>query len=169
MLGRRGFAVESAAARICREAGARVTTNVLMRDMDLGVPVADRRWLEVVADPLPLFGGMQLAFNTTLVSTLHCDGTARRGAAEEDDIALALAKRRKVRTYPEFSGPRSRARLVVLAGEVAGRWSRETLTFLSSLAKANKSQRATVADTTGGTSMASEMVFDLGLRCGPRF
>ena len=120
VLGRRGFAVESAAARICREAGARVSTNVLMRDLDLGVPVADTRRLEVVADGLPLFGGMQLAVDTTLVSTLHCDGTARRGAAEEDGIALALAKRRKVRTYP-------------------------------------------------GASMASVMVFSLGVRCSPRF
>ena len=38
VLGRRGFAVESVAARICREAGGRVTTNVLVRDMDLVRP-----------------------------------------------------------------------------------------------------------------------------------
>ena len=31
--GRRGHAVESAATRVCREAGARVTTNVMIRDM----------------------------------------------------------------------------------------------------------------------------------------
>ena len=36
VLGRRGFAVESAAARICREGGGRVRTNVLVRDLDLG-------------------------------------------------------------------------------------------------------------------------------------
>ena len=36
VLGRRGFAVESAIARICREGGARVSTNVFMRDLDLG-------------------------------------------------------------------------------------------------------------------------------------
>ena len=35
VLGRRGFAVESAAARICREAGGRVTVNMMVRDMDL--------------------------------------------------------------------------------------------------------------------------------------
>ena len=35
---RRGFAVEMAAAKVCREAGARVTTNVMVRDLDLGVP-----------------------------------------------------------------------------------------------------------------------------------
>ena len=34
VLGRRGFALESAAGRICREAGGRVTSNVLIRDLD---------------------------------------------------------------------------------------------------------------------------------------
>ena len=54
----RGFAVESAAARICREAGARVMVNVLVRDLDLGVvDRLDSRRLEIVADGLPLFGG----------------------------------------------------------------------------------------------------------------
>ena len=52
-LGRRGFALESAAARVCREAGGRVVTN--MFDM----PVAgDNRRLEVVVDGLPLHGGV---------------------------------------------------------------------------------------------------------------
>ena len=49
VLGRRGFAVESAAARICREAGARVMVNVFVRDLDLGVvDRLDARRLEVV-------------------------------------------------------------------------------------------------------------------------
>ena len=65
VLGRRGFAVESAAARICREGGGRVTVNTLVRDMDLPVPNArDARRLENVADGLPLFGGVQLAVDT---------------------------------------------------------------------------------------------------------
>ena len=34
ILGRRGFPLETAAARICREAGARVRTNVFVRDLD---------------------------------------------------------------------------------------------------------------------------------------
>ena len=81
VLGRRGYAVESAAARVCREAGARVTTNVMLRDLDLFLPQrADGRRLEVVADGLPLFDGAQLAVDTTLVSPLHCDGSARPGA-----------------------------------------------------------------------------------------
>ena len=137
VLGRRGFAVESAAARICREAGGRVTLNMMVRDMDLAVPHAhDTRRLEIVADGLPLFGGTQLAIDTTLVSTLHCDGSARRGAAHRDGVALVTARRKKERTYPELIGPHARARLVVLAGEVGGRWSDETRSFLCQLARA---------------------------------
>ena len=54
VLGRRGFAMESATARVCREAGGRVTTNVMVRDLDLSDPqAADGRRLEVVVDGLP--------------------------------------------------------------------------------------------------------------------
>ena len=107
VLGRRGFALESAAARICREAGGRVATNVYVRDLDLPVPANDGRRLEVVVDGLPLYGGAQLAVDTTLVSALHCDGSARRGAAERDGVALDEARRRKERTYPELVQPKS--------------------------------------------------------------
>ena len=49
ILGRRGFALESVAARICREAGGRVTTNVMVLDLDLAGPnLLDARRLEVV-------------------------------------------------------------------------------------------------------------------------
>ena len=51
-------------------------------------------------------------------------------------VALKAAKRKKVRTHPELVGPNSRAQLVVLAVEVGGRWSSDTRTFLSQLAKA---------------------------------
>ena len=71
------------------EAGGRVSTNVLLRDLDLHAPVAaDGRRLEVAVDGLPLFGGAQLAVDTTLVSALHCDGTARRGAAHNEGVAI---------------------------------------------------------------------------------
>ena len=116
--------MENAAARVCREAGARVRTNVMVRDMDL-VPNdrVDNRRLEVVADGLPLFGGAQLAIDTTLVSAI-------------DGVALAAARRNKARTYPELSGGDGRARLVVLAAEVGGRWSEEARKFLGALATA---------------------------------
>ena len=43
---------------------------------------------------------------------------------------------RKERTYPELVRPGSRARFVVLAGEIGGRWFVETKMFLSQLALA---------------------------------
>ena len=54
-------------------------------------------------------------------------------------MELQAARRRKERTYPEFVGPRARAKLVVLAGNVgnvAGRWSAETVTCIRLLAEA---------------------------------
>ena len=116
------FALESVGARICREAGARVSTS------RPGFARTDARRLEIVAEGLPLFGGAQLAVDTTMVSAHHCDGTAR--AAHVVGVALTEARRRKERAYPELVGPRSRAKLVVLAGEVGERWSAETTMFL---------------------------------------
>ena len=112
VFGRRGFAVESAAARICREARGPVATNRFVRDLDIGVPVNDGRRLEVVVDGLPLYGGAQLA------------------------MALNRARKKKETTYPELVRPDSRARLVVLALEVGGRWSQEARTFVQLLAHA---------------------------------
>ena len=122
--------MEVAVAR-CREGGARVSLNVMVRDLDLShAPGVDGRRLEVVAEGLSLFGGAQLAIDATLVSALRGDGTARVGA-HTPGAALKAARRRKERTYPELAGEGGRARLLVLAGEVGGRWSSETASFLS--------------------------------------
>ena len=131
MLGKRRFPLECAAAKVCREAGARVATNVWVRDMDLG----EQRFRRV------LWRGAQLAIDTTLVSPFSRDGSASRRAANHDGAALQRAKRRKEATHPELSGEGGRARLVVLAAEVGGRWSVETAQFLSALVKA-KAQSA---------------------------
>ena len=85
---------------------------------------------------LPLRGGAQLAIDTTMVCALHRDGTPRRQAAECDGVALKAARRKKEATYPELLGPRRRAQLVVIAVEVGGRWSPETRSFFSQLARA---------------------------------
>ena len=91
--------------QICREAGGRVMTNIMVRDLDLEhLQGPDGRRLEVVADGLPLFGGAQLALDMTLVSALKGDGTARRGAADVDGVALEAARKRKARTFPEPCG-----------------------------------------------------------------
>ena len=137
VLAGRGWALESGVARVCREAGGRVTTNVMIRDLDLIQPgVVDARRLEVVVDGLPLFGGAQLAVDGTLVSAIRSNGTARRRADRIDGVALWEARRRKERTYPELMGRNRRARLVVLGVEVGGRWSQEMQQFVSQLARA---------------------------------
>ena len=90
----------------------------------VGVPITDGRRVEVVANGLPLFGGVQLAIDTTLMSTLHCDGSLRRGVAHTDGEELhtqtesrwLLLEGQKERTHSEFVGLHSRARLVVLVG-----------------------------------------------------
>ena len=96
--------------------------------------VADGRRLEVVADGLPLFGGAQLAIDTTLVCALRRDGNPTSHAAEEDGAALRRARQWKERTYLELVGRRARARLVILVVEVGGRWSEEARNLLSQLA-----------------------------------
>ena len=91
--------MEVAVARICREGGARVSTNVKVRDLDFSqVPGVDGRRLEVVAEGLSLFGGAQLAIDATLVSALRGDGdcqgwhthtrrsTQSRKKAEGEDV-----------------------------------------------------------------------------------
>ena len=49
---------------------------------------------------------------------------------------MAQACAQKERTYPEVAQAHGRARLVVVACEVGGRWSGEALTFLHLLADA---------------------------------
>ena len=68
-----------------------------------------------------------------MVSPLRRDGVPRMTV---DGASSATARRRKERRYPELSGQFGRARLVVLACEVGGRWSDETRDFLRHLAKA---------------------------------
>ena len=43
----------------------------------------DNRRLEVVVDGLPLFGGSQLAIDTTLVCAMHCDGSPHLGCSRD--------------------------------------------------------------------------------------
>ena len=104
--------------RICREAGGRVSTNFLVRDLDLEhLQGPDGRRLEVVADGLPLFGGAQLAVDTNVV---RGDGTARRGAANVDGVALEAARKRKVRTFPRSHGSPPTSPSSVTSKELGG-------------------------------------------------
>ena len=76
VLGLRGAPLE----RICGEGGARVATNVFWRDMNVDVPLADSRRIEVLANGLPMWQGAQVVVDTTFVSPVSRDGSARAGA-----------------------------------------------------------------------------------------
>ena len=118
-LGKRRCAVERATARVCREAGERVATNV--RDLDIAAPnPRDGRRLEIVVDGLPLFGehSLQCTPLWCLLSTVT--------ALTLQVLLIQMARRRDERSYPELVHSRAWAKLTVLVGEVAGRWSDET-------------------------------------------
>ena len=85
---------------------------------------------------LPLFHDVQLAVDATIVSAIKRDGTPRPRAANINNVAIDVARRLKERTYPELVGQHGRARLVVLAIEVGGRWSTEAYNFVRQLAEA---------------------------------
>ena len=126
-LGRRGFPLENAAAKICREAVGKCD---LIRDLDLGVVVQfDARRLQVLVNGLPLFQGV----DTTLVCPLTREGEAKPHTATTSGVRLEVARRRKEARYPELAGNGGGC-MVVLAGEVGGRFSDETAQFLSGLA-----------------------------------
>ena len=87
----RGAALESAVARICREAGATVSTNVLLRDLNTDTKRTDDKRIEVIANGLPLWNGSQLAVDTTLVSPLTSAAQPRRDQRTTLGAALRIA------------------------------------------------------------------------------
>ena len=74
----RAVPLEGAWARVGREAGGRVRTNVYLRNLNLeDAQVRDDRRLEVVVSGLQAYGGAQVAVDATLVSPLTRAGKAR--------------------------------------------------------------------------------------------
>ena len=82
--------------------------------------------------------GEALCCDATVVSPLRRNGRVRARAAEVDGAALAGARRRKERTYPELDG--GGTRLVVLGCEVGGRWNDEARRFVNRLAALRAAQ-----------------------------
>ena len=85
--------------------------------------------------------GLSLPFADTAVHSTflavnehHVRRLATRGAASTPGVALRRTRRKKEQTYPELHGAGGKARHVVLAAEVGGRWSNETAQFLGELA-----------------------------------
>ena len=98
-----------------------MSTNIPVREMDLAAKI----WMDVAWkwSRTGSLCGAQLAIDTTLVSPLRRDGSGMFRAANHDGAVLMEARRWKERTCPELSGEGGRARLVILAAGVGGRWS----------------------------------------------
>ena len=65
------------------------------------LPTDDRR-VECVVTGLPLYNGAQIAVDTTLVSPLTRKGEPLPRALKEPGAAMADARKRKEKRYPEL-------------------------------------------------------------------
>merc|ERR1712163_108988 len=102
----------------------------MLRDTGLpGIGAADTRRLEVLATGLPLYRGVPLGIDASIVSPLHGDGSPWPRAAEEDGVAIDRAEKSKGDTYLELLHS-TVVRLVVAAVEVGGRLSSATRDLL---------------------------------------
>ena len=134
VLATRALPLEHAVARVCREAGARVARHVKLADMNLDVPVADERRIDVVADGLPLWHGSQLALTATIVSPLtRCGEAHPRADVQPGCAVVAAARRKRCQTYPELGRAR-RCRLIFVGIETGGRFGTEAVQLLRLLA-----------------------------------
>ena len=131
-LKRRATPVKRVVARIFREAGARVRFNALVQDMNVGVPSAAERRIEVLAQDLPCFGGGSACCgrHPSVPFAQHRRATPKRRKRQRASAATSSEGKT---TCPELvrSG---RCRLVVLAMETGGRWSEETVSVIHQLA-----------------------------------
>ena len=101
--------------------------------------------------------------DTTLVCPLTREGEARTRAAIVSGCTSQLFGRRKEARYPELVGDNGRARLVVLAGEVGGRFSLETAHFLRCLASAKVRGVPQIPQGRAHAAWLRRWEFDVGL------
>ena len=137
-LKRRSVPMERMWARVFREAGAQVTQQKCMSELDLGVQGLDGRRVDFVAYGLPIFSGMPIAGDSTMVSPVTGAGTAIAvKAGTQAGVALERATAKKHKTYPEFTSYSiaPKAKFYPLPCEVGGRWGSECLEIVRLLAK----------------------------------
>ncbi len=134
-LKRRSRPFERIWARVLREAGARAVDNFFLRDTSVSVPASDGRRIEILATGLPVYRGVPMAIDASMVSALHAGETPWSKAASEDGVAIRRAETDKATAYPELVRS-PLLRLVTVACEVGGRWSSEARDVLRRLAAA---------------------------------
>ena len=135
--GEKGLLAGKHSCQSVQRGRGRVATNLSVRDMDLGVPNAhDNRRLEVVADGLPLFGGVQLAWTPLWCPQFKVTGN-RRGELLTGMVwhSNGLAGGKKQHALNSCSQVAGRAWWSWL-WRWGDRWSQEARTFVQLLAEA---------------------------------
>ena len=96
----RATPLERCWAQVFREAGVRVVENQFLRDLGIpGVRPSDSRKIEVIAYGLPLFHGVLLCVDATMVSPLTSEGVPHHNSPGK---AVLEAEKEKQRTYHEL-------------------------------------------------------------------
>ena len=90
---------------VCREAGAVVALNVLVRNLNVDRDRQNPRRIEVIANGLPLWGGAQLAADTMLVSPFTAAGLPRRAGGVLPELPCSLREVPKSARTPNCAGP----------------------------------------------------------------
>ena len=167
VLGRRGFALETAAARVCREAGGRVMTNMLVRELDLapGLNTTDGRRLEVIADGLSLFQGVQLAIDHIGVgsarrrhSSPSCSHDTRCSSGRCEITKGDHLSRARWRGFPGQVGRLGcRSRRTLVCGDGTVPWC---------VGGIQSTVSARDYASVGGSRLAAPLEKDVGLQCG---
>ena len=82
----------------------------------------------------PLFHGIPMGVDASIVSPLHADGSVWLNADLTNGVAIARAEAAKARTYPELVDS-DELRLTTLACATGGRWSCTGVDVIRHLAK----------------------------------
>ena len=143
--------------------------NVMIRDLNIEAAPEDSRRIEIAANNLPLWNGVQLAIDTTLVSAIRSNGLPIQNAHARDGIALTRARRRKERTYPELIGDRARSRLIVVGIETGGRWSSEAIDLVYQLAHNRARSEPSVLRNSAAFSWSRRWINILSCACQRAF
>ena len=96
------------------------------------IPNQDHK-VEIMATGLPLYQGMPLVCDASLVSPVKANGVARPRAVHQPGLAIANIEDAEAIIYPELRSS-TLCKLVALTGEVRGRWNASTCRFIRDLA-----------------------------------
>ena len=119
--------VEHVWARVFREVGATTHEQHLLRNTTLPITLPDNRRIDILVTGSSL--SRPLFCDTTLRSPLTGKREAHPRAAHEDEAILTRAVQNKTSKYADIEES-SLAELVVLAGEIGGRWNDEACDWL---------------------------------------